>query len=185
MVRQWDLCKRQPGYVLGFHGCDKSVGEAVLADGGGHLKHGTNDYDWLGSGIYFWEGSPERAFQFAEAAAGTNKKTTKGGIKAPYVLGAIIDLGNCFNLGDASALKELHAAYEHFADIMSAADLDLPKNRGGSDLLLRNLDRAVLETMQFLRTDAHSKTGISPPYDTVRSPFGEGGVNRNKNGCRE
>jgi hypothetical protein len=40
-------------FVLGYHGCDKKVGERVLA--GERLKPSENEYDWLGHGIYFWE----------------------------------------------------------------------------------------------------------------------------------
>ena len=41
--------------MIGFHGCDQSVVEAVIA-GKTELLASTNDYDWLGNGIYFWEG---------------------------------------------------------------------------------------------------------------------------------
>ena len=41
-----------PSFVLGFHGCDRSVGEDVLADKS-RLLPSENSYDWLGSGIYF------------------------------------------------------------------------------------------------------------------------------------
>ncbi len=172
MTRRWDMYKRQPGFVLGFHGCDQRVGESVLA-GERHLTPSTNPYDWLGSGIYFWESSPARALQFAEAAASTAKMTTKGNIKTPFVLGAIIDLGNCFNLIDASALKELREAYDFVSSALAATEL--PKNVGGPDKLMRNLDRAVLETMHQLRAGFHEASRATPPYDTVRSPFGEGG----------
>lgn len=57
----WRLYKRQPGFVLGFHGCDASVGEAVLS-GKKWLEPSENRYDWLGSGIYFWEGNPGGLF---------------------------------------------------------------------------------------------------------------------------
>ena len=51
--------------VLGYHGCDPAFAEKLLS---GEVpindwKPSTNDYDWLGHGIYFWEYAPERAFQ--------------------------------------------------------------------------------------------------------------------------
>ncbi len=42
--------------VIGYHGCDTSVAEKVLNQGL-ELDESTNAHDWLGSGIYFWEGS--------------------------------------------------------------------------------------------------------------------------------
>lgn len=45
---------RASAFVLGYHGCDRAVGEKVLANKE-HLRASDNDYDWLGTGIYFWE----------------------------------------------------------------------------------------------------------------------------------
>ena len=50
------LYSRRANLVIGFHGCDRSVVEKVIS---------TNDYDLLGSGIYFWENNEERAWQWA------------------------------------------------------------------------------------------------------------------------
>ncbi len=58
----------RPGVIYGFHGCDRRVGEAVLASHTQHLKSSKNDYDWLGHGIYFWEASPERGLQLRIAS---------------------------------------------------------------------------------------------------------------------
>jgi hypothetical protein len=45
----------RPGLVLGFHGCDEQVARKVLT-GEELLKSSANNYDWLGHGIYFYEG---------------------------------------------------------------------------------------------------------------------------------
>ncbi len=44
-------------FVLGYHGCEAAVAEKLLA--GEPFKASSNDYDWLGPGIYFWK--PTRA----------------------------------------------------------------------------------------------------------------------------
>jgi len=72
--------------VLGYHGCDKSVADRVLA-GDDSLKKSEKSYDWLGSGIYFWEHGPERALEWAKE----QKKRAK--IKTPAVLRAVSILG--------------------------------------------------------------------------------------------
>lgn len=74
--------------VIGFHGCDLSTFREVVCDGGS-LNPSVNDYDWLGSGIYFWEQNYERALQRAE------EQTARGRIETPAAVGAIIDLGYC------------------------------------------------------------------------------------------
>lgn len=53
-----------PSFVLGFHGCDKETAEKVFV-GKARLRNSTNDWDWLGSGIYFWENNPHRAMAYA------------------------------------------------------------------------------------------------------------------------
>jgi hypothetical protein len=79
----------QPSFLLGFHGCDADVGEKILRSEGTHLAPSKKDYDWLGHGIYFWEGNPARAMEWA------HQRHLEGMIKQPFVLGAIVDLKHC------------------------------------------------------------------------------------------
>ncbi len=48
----WVNYEFQPGFILGFHGCDREVGEAILQGKTQHLTPSANDYDWLGTGKY-------------------------------------------------------------------------------------------------------------------------------------
>lgn len=82
------LYSRRSNLVIGFHGCDKSVVDAVVA-GKTELLASTNDYDWLGNGIYFWGNNEERTWQWANDLA----KCKSSLVKEPAVIGAIIDLG--------------------------------------------------------------------------------------------
>jgi len=68
-----------PSFVLGFHGCERDIGERVLA-GEETLLDSTNDYDWLGRGAYFWENNPQRALSFA-----TNAQKRRS-IRNPFVI---------------------------------------------------------------------------------------------------
>lgn len=129
-----------------------------------HLRPSSNDYDWLGSGIYFWENDPERAMQFA--TEGVRGKVTRGAIKEPFVIGAVIDLGLCCNLFDQAALQELRQAHHTLRDTFNDFGLELPENAKGH--LLRPLDRMVIEHMHLLRQRID---GGLPPYQTVRSGF--------------
>lgn len=168
----WSLYKQQPAFVIGFHGCDKSTVEEVLA-GNCELRPSINNYDWLGDGIYFWEGSPARAYEFAASRA-MGGKGSKGTIKIPCVIGAVIDLGYCFNLMDSQAIDELGVAYESLKQQITSSGklhgMEMPKNTGGDDLVKRFLDRSVIEFMHHLRT-----INSLPAYDTARAAFFEGG----------
>ena len=52
-------------FVYGYHGCCKSVADSILS-GLDVLLSSDNDYDWLGTGIYFWEEAPARAYEWAK-----------------------------------------------------------------------------------------------------------------------
>jgi hypothetical protein len=161
------MYSRRTGLILGFHGCDREVAEDVVV-GRKNLKHSINDYDWLGHGIYFWDHSPSRALDFAKQLA--KRPKSKHTIKEPYVLGAVIDLGYCLDLLDYSNLKLIKLGH----DILEYLDPDdMPANKsvgGSSDLLLRHLDCAVIETLHASR-NYHKDI---QPFDSVRGVFSEG-----------
>jgi len=75
-----------PAFVLGFHGCDQSLVDAVV-NGRDVLRPSRNDYDWLGHGIYFWENNPGRAYEYAHMLR-DHPKRGAGKVRKPAVLGA-------------------------------------------------------------------------------------------------
>ncbi|HTJ94791.1 MAG TPA: hypothetical protein VL424_16995 [Pararobbsia sp.] len=165
------MYKRLPAFVLAFHGCDRSIGERILGSSTEHLRPSLNEYDWLGNGIYFWESSPLRAYQFANEAR-HKRRVSKGKIRHPFVLGAVIDLGHCLNFLDASALVEMQEAYECLKARLHCNNRELPRNRlrdGSGSFLLRDLDCAVIEAMHRIRQD-----NGDAQYDTVRAALWEG-----------
>ena len=155
-----------PSYTLGFHGCDESVAEAVLA-GDTHLARSSNSYDWLGEGVHFWENSPARALEYA---AELRDRPRRGGpkVKTPAVVGAVIELGYCLNLLDAEFLSLLAEAYQDLKRDHDAVGVPLPVN--SADRLRRPLDSAVINAMHQTRVDQGLR-----PFDTVRAAFAEGG----------
>lgn len=91
--------------MLGYHGCDASIAERVFR-GKDTIRPSNNDYDWLGSGSYFWEGDPERAMAWAK------EQTGLGRLKKAAVIGAVIDLGNCLNLSTQEGAALLKSAVQ-------------------------------------------------------------------------
>lgn len=155
-----------PSYALGFHGCDESVAEAIF-DGKKHLQRSQNSYDWLGEGIYFWENSPTRALEYATDLIDHPRRNGPK-IKAPAVVGAVIELGYCFNLLDAEFLTLLADAYNDLNKDHARLGIALPVN--SEDRLRRPLDCAVINAMHQTRLDEKLRA-----FDTVRSAFAEGG----------
>ena len=109
-----------PNLVLGFHGCSRETYEKVLYKHE-ELNSSTNDYDWLGNGIYFWENSYDRALEWAQ----THKADEN-----PSVIGAVIDLGLCLNLSDYGCTQALSKAYDLLKYESENAEIELPQNRG-------------------------------------------------------
>ncbi len=149
-----------PQVIYGFHGCDQSVGEAILSGAERELRKSENDYDWLGHGIYFWEDSPERAYQWAVECM-KNPRLCRGRIKKPFVLGAVINAGHCLNLMTNEGVANLRAAHDSLQQTFSIAEA----NAGNA----HNLDRAVINAAIILNQAA----GLDP-FDTVRGAFIEG-----------
>lgn len=159
-----------PNLVLGFHGCNRETYEKVLYHHE-ELSSSTNDYDWLGNGIYFWENSYERAVEWAQ----THKPDEN-----PSVIGAVMDLGFCLNLSDYGCTQALSKAYEILKLETETAGTKLPQNGGKIDKPLRRLDCAVIERLHKMNRDLNRQE-----YDSVRGIFMEGDAIYPDSGIRE
>lgn len=151
-----------PEKVIGYHACAADfarkidAGELSVAE----WQPSRNDYDWLGHGIYFWEGNLQRARQWAtEAVRGE-----------AAVIEAEITLGMC--LDPTIEYQELFpVVHAVVAANYERRGLSLPKNRG-PQWKLRELDCLILN--EFLSL-AELGAGFGPVrFQTVRCPFEEG-----------
>jgi len=141
--------------VLGYHGAKAGdsaayansllMGEVNVAN----WKLSTNDYDWLGDGIYFWEHSFERAQDWAGPDG--------------VVIGAVIQLGKCLDLTDRQSTQLLRTTYDELATAYQTRGWSLPRN-GGRDLKLRRLDCLVINNLCTKLKEV----------DVVRGAFEEG-----------
>lgn len=145
--------------IIAYHGCDQAVADATLR--GGDLKKSDNDYDWLGTGIYFWEHGPARALEWAEFMASRKK------VKTPAAIGALIQLGHCFDLLDVRLTENLRLLYPEFVKAMALSGKPLPTNDSTSKL--HRLDCAFLNWAIPL-----IEAGKGVKFQTVRGVFIEG-----------
>jgi hypothetical protein len=150
--------------VLGFHGCDEEVGQKILHGSESHLRPSEQKYDWLGHGIYFWEGNPGRAMAWA------SQRKRDGKIDEPFVLGAIIDLRRCLDLFDRDCVAQVKEAHQKLTRSLHKVNLPPPRNVGKTpDRAGRTLDCAVINALHQYRKERRE-----PGYDSVRGPFLEG-----------
>ncbi|MFG1488318.1 hypothetical protein ABMA58_03595 [Oceanospirillum sp. HFRX-1_2] len=171
-----------PGIAFGFHGCDQTVFDRVIKQGE-HLSASENDYDWLGHGIYFWEGSCERALEWAQQSKS---------IHTPAVVGAVIKLGNCVDLLDSFYLNQAQIAYQILSREFEELGKPLPENRlrdKNGITFLRDLDcqvimrlhqmnnQAIMEDLSLSDMQGQNKRKVQnhPSFlDSVRGMFPEG-----------
>lgn len=159
------MAYHQPFQITGFHSCDRDVGLRVL-NGKDQLKESDNVWDWLGGGVYFWEQNPARALEYATDCA-TRKQKNKIPIVNPFVIGAIIELGNCLNLIEPSSISIVKEAHNSLEAVMKESNQEMPVNKGAKRLL----DCAVIQYVH----QTNKKLELIP-YDTIRSAFVEGGA---------
>jgi hypothetical protein len=121
-----------------------------------------NDYDWLGPGVYFWETNPGRALEFA-----AEKRSRNQGVKQPFVVGAVVDLGLCLDLTTKDSIDDLQNAYASLVETFRVGGIPLPAN--GPKSWMKFLDCAVLQRLHEVVEDSGSL-----PIDSVRGIFQEG-----------
>lgn len=161
------LYSRRSNLVVGFHGCDQSIANKII-EGKDDLIASTNDYDWLGHGIYFWENNELLALQYANDMMGRAHSS----VKCPAVIGAIIDLGYCMDLTDSLYLGELKESYNVLVETCRVTGISLPTNSTigiSEDKLLRRLDCAVIETAHQINREVSGRE-----FDSVKGVFWEG-----------
>ena len=158
----------KPSIVYGFHAIDRSTGLEIL-NRKYEFEHSSNKYDWLGPGIYFWENNLERARQYAQQ----DSRRPDSKIKEPFVLGAVLELGNCLDLLDQKYNDFLKYAYSRLKDALSERDKPLPSNRNMGkddfDFKARELDCSVIRYACTLSKEENGKS-----FDSVRAAFIEG-----------
>lgn len=140
--------------LIGYHGCERSHAMKVLL-GEKELNPSTNDYDWLGEGIYFWANDAQRALQWAKSK------------KEPFVLGAVIRCSNILDFTTQEARIATKKAYDSLSEIYAGNNIPLPKNKPVAktdiDLKNRKLDCLVMNHLQ-----------MTSPFDAFIAPFWEG-----------
>lgn len=174
-----DNVSKRHNLIIGFHGCDEFVRDKIVKCDEKQIES-KNDYDWLGNGMYFWEYNYARALDYAKQIHNKPHRTSHR-IEKPSVLGAVIDLGYCLDLLDASSLNIVKNAYILLKNSAKKAGYALPQNISPigkeKDLLIRRLDCAVIEMVHKLNKDR--------PFDSVRSVFFEGNFLYKKAGFKE
>ncbi len=126
------------------------------------FKISSNDYDWLGDGVYFWEANPLRALEFASEQQNRRPRQDQ----EPSVVGAIIDLGLCLDLTTSTGIQLTAIAHKQLSAMAATEGRELPINRPNGQ---RFLDRNVINLAHDIWAKRHGSG-----FDTVKGVFTEG-----------
>jgi hypothetical protein len=136
--------------IIDYHGTTSAAVDRLVV--GDPFRAGDRDDEWFGKGIYFWEYAPKQAWWWA-------KKFKK--FDQPAVIGALIQLGNCFDLLDPKNLKVLRAVHARLTAKLHEEGLEVPTNERHH----RNLDCIVFNF--FYREAEEAQT----PIDSARAVY--------------
>ncbi len=100
--------------ISGYHGTSQIKAASILKNG---FRASDNDYDWLGTGIYFFQDAPLRAKQWATQQHPEN----------PAVICAIVKLDNCIDLFDIGWQPLLKNVYNLFVQQYRDTERPLPQ----------------------------------------------------------
>lgn len=161
------MYQNRTSLVLGFHGCDKSKADALLTQQTPFVSS-NNQYDWLGSGMYFWESNNSRALDYAFEVKDNPRM---GAISDPCVIGAVIDLGHCLDLMEHVNLLRLKKYYALLKKNYSRTGKDIPINN--MEKKLHYLDRDVIELLHNEIENGENVEELNS-FDSVRATYNEG-----------
>jgi hypothetical protein len=104
----------EPIRIYGYHGTSRQAALTILRSG---FRPSNNDYDWLGTGVYFFQDAPLRALQWATEQHPQN----------PAVIRSLIRLENCIDLFDLNWFPLIRNVYNSFVEEYRKINLPLPR----------------------------------------------------------
>jgi len=133
--------------VIGYHGTGLSTALRIV-NRFQTFRASERKYDWLGSGIYFWEYAPSQALDFARIRQRQylrKKNKTKDDLlrasEPLAVVASMIRLGYCLDLTEPENIRYMEAVFRDYSESMALTGDALPKNTRK----YRKLDRDIFE----------------------------------------
>lgn len=171
--------------IIGYHGCDATTRDDLVSGRISTLNPSRNRYDWLGEGVYFFEGDIDRALIFADNSHQNPRKMyTRRAIATPAVVGATLCIKHCLDMTTQWGVRTFRGALQELTDSLDREGLPSPTNEAvdaaDRDVLLRNLDAAVFNVIR------KAKFGMAlEPIQAVRGAFHQGEELAPRSGFRQ
>jgi hypothetical protein len=148
--------------IYGYHGTSKTKAMNIQQNG---FVASDNDYDWLGTGIYFFQDAPIRAKQWASQQHPED----------PAVIRALIRLDNCIDLFDITWQPLLKHIYNSFRERYRLINRPLPKqNPDSRSERLRQRSKAHRLDCAFFNFASEIVFSQGQSVESIRATFMEG-----------
>ncbi|MEM9510748.1 MAG: hypothetical protein AAGA16_24250, partial [Cyanobacteria bacterium P01_E01_bin.35] len=104
----------KPLEVYGYHGTSLKAAQEIIDRG---FNFSINDYDWLGTGVYFFQDAPLRAYAWAKERYPN----------APAVIKSKLVMENCLDLLDIGWFPLIRETYDSFVTAYRKTNIPLPR----------------------------------------------------------
>jgi hypothetical protein len=142
--------------VHGYHGTTVEKAEVICREG---FRDSTNDYDWLGKGIYFWQDAPELALIWARRR---HRNSDLAVIYAEIMMNIDLTIDLFDSNPDNGYIQAFRDSYKRFRDLIST----MPRTEQQG--LFHRLDKLMIDfAVDNLIPSTHSGKKIQ----VVRSVF--------------
>jgi hypothetical protein len=140
--------------VYGYHGTSRTKAMSILNNG---FRVSDNDYDWLGTGIYFFQDAPARAGAWAKEQYPED----------PVVIRASIYLEGYMDLLDIVWFEDLKTIYSVFAEQYRFRGVPIP-------LQNPSISKAHRLDCAFFKYTTQLLLGQDNQVECIRAAFVEG-----------
>jgi hypothetical protein len=141
--------------VYGYHGTSKQSAQEIIDRG---FNYSINDYDWLGTGVYFFQDAPIRALTWVKQRYPDSAAVIKSELM----------LENCIDLLDIGWYPIIRDTYSMFVLEYQKANIPLP-NQNPQISKAHRLDCAFFNYIVEKIFASQDKT-----IDSIRAVFNEG-----------
>jgi hypothetical protein len=149
-----DIC------VYGYHGTSRSRAEKIIAEG---FHPSTNGYDWLGTGVYFWQDAPNHALHWARKMSRQEPAVIKSKLRLDSTCLDLLDMADIDNPDFwTDSYNRFREMYLRTGESLPIQNPDIPGKR--------YLDCAFFD---YIRT-AFDRDSESESIGMIRSAFVEG-----------
>jgi hypothetical protein len=114
-------------WVYGYHGTSRSRADKIIAEG---FQPSTNGYDWLGTGVYFWQDVPNAARDWVQKMYSQEPAVIKSRLRLDSTCLDLLDMPDTNNTDFwMDSYNEFMEVYQQTGKSLPTQNPDIPGKR--------------------------------------------------------